>query len=726
MILKNKAPKVEAFGELSEGKFGVSEKDQVHILSILRDKLYSDKIMAVIREYSTNAVDAHIDAGVPEKPIKITLPSLISPNYLVRDYGDGLTEDEVLNLYTKYGASTKRDSNDAIGQLGLGCKSGFAYSNNFTITSFKDGAVSIYHAFIDETNVGKISKLHEAETDEPNGVEISIAVNQKDYNVFRDKAMQCFQHFDVKPEINIELPEKTFIKRGEFWGVRDSARSNNWNVNRNLDKPVAIMGNIGYPIHIDKIPGLKKEETFLLNCPLEIKFPIGLLSISASRESLEYTDHTQKNLRRAIAQVVGEFKKKVEEEFKECKDAWTARKQYRGLASMRGAHYGYNNFISQILSQYRKWNGIDISQNSISVEKAPKEIKADSITSYNISPSRSVYGRSASLTDDTILIINDVKSAWVKKAIALRQYLSDEKDGVGVNIIAVRPSGEPDPEQTFEEAIEEFCKERGLIGITTYNLSDLPEGVKLDEKDPTVKVARKRVTGLAFKVTDPLLLNRSRPSASWEKVEVDMENDKGIYVVIDRFVPLEPMRAEFVEMMKSLQAIGVDITKLEIHGFKIKVKEKIGKGWTPFKDYFEKKLVEWVKKEKVLQLLKDQEEYNKTRRISIRNIKAIANKKNDFENAQNSLLEFCEKYVELHRKVANISDINRKKISIASSWVQRREIEIELEPSYPLSKKYLEVIEEYPLLSMTRVFDNYYQPTQKDWVDSVIHYCNKV
>ena len=154
MKAQTKIREVQRGGELKESNFGIQEGQEGHLFAILRDKLYSDKIMAVIREYSTNATDAHVEAGTPEKPVDVTLPTRLDPHLIIRDYGLGLTEEEVRELYVMYGSSTKRATNDAIGQLGLGCKSGFAYSDQFMVISYKDGKKYTYNAYLDETNGG--------------------------------------------------------------------------------------------------------------------------------------------------------------------------------------------------------------------------------------------------------------------------------------------------------------------------------------------------------------------------------------------------------------------------------------------------------------------------------------------------------------------------------------------------------------------------------------------
>src|SRR4051794_1315710 len=99
----------------------LDETALVHIMSVLTN-LYSDPEKAIIREYATNAWDAHIEGGIL-RPIEITTPSDLAPFLTIQDYGIGLDEDGIRRIYSKYGASTKRESNDFNGQLGMGCKS---------------------------------------------------------------------------------------------------------------------------------------------------------------------------------------------------------------------------------------------------------------------------------------------------------------------------------------------------------------------------------------------------------------------------------------------------------------------------------------------------------------------------------------------------------------------------------------------------------------------------
>src|SRR5690606_8495790 len=100
--------------------------------------LYSDITTAIIREYSTNAYDAHVMAGNPD-PIEVTLPSVMDPYFIVEDRGVGMNMETFERVYTQYGVSDKRESNDTNGMLGYGSKSGVAYTTQFEVTSVKDG-----------------------------------------------------------------------------------------------------------------------------------------------------------------------------------------------------------------------------------------------------------------------------------------------------------------------------------------------------------------------------------------------------------------------------------------------------------------------------------------------------------------------------------------------------------------------------------------------------------
>lgn len=359
MISNIAQPNIERVGSFKESKFGIcSNEDLVYIFDILRSKLYSNKVVAVVREYSTNAADANVENGFRDRPVVITAPTKMSPEFKVRDFGKGLSEDEIRNVYCMYGKSTKRNSNDYTGQLGLGSKSGFAYGDAFTIVSYTDGVKSTYTAYIDESRLGSVAKLTESATTEENGVEIVIPVKINDISAFENAIRACVRHFKVKPNV-LNLSQMVFqsdqktVASGSEWGVYDG----------NYDsKATAVMGNIGYPINVESLFGqniYKWDEKYAIyNSPIIVEFAIGDLSIAANREELEYNEETKKMIIDKMIKIQGEIVKTCEKEVSAAKNVFEARSIFGKL----------NKCLSSIISGKKiGWRGIQINSATFSV-----------------------------------------------------------------------------------------------------------------------------------------------------------------------------------------------------------------------------------------------------------------------------------------------------------------------------------------------------------------------
>ncbi len=288
MILNN-APANEAIvsnvGEIGEFRIRNSAK----AFNILSSGLYANKVRAIIRELSCNAVDSHAAAGKKDTPFDIHLPNAIEPHFSIRDYGTGLSHEQVTNIYTTYFESTKTASNEFIGALGLGSKSPFSYTDNFTVTAIKDGKKGIYTAFINEAGVPSIALMMTEDTDEPSGVEVKFSVNDRyDFDKFRQEARNVYKHFSLKPVIS---GNDSFTFELVDYESRDIIPGVNTYKSAGYHS-VAIMGNIAYPIEIPKSDDSLGDLRNLLSCGLEMHFGIGELDFQASREGLSYIPQT--------------------------------------------------------------------------------------------------------------------------------------------------------------------------------------------------------------------------------------------------------------------------------------------------------------------------------------------------------------------------------------------------------------------------------------------------
>ena len=261
-------------------------KASAHSFEILSDSLYSNKIRAIIRELGTNAYDSHVSAGKKDVPFEVHLPSILEPYFFIRDYGVGLDHKDVESIFTIYFESTKTDTNDLVGALGLGSKSPFSYTKNFTVTAIKNGIKRIYTAFINEQGVPAIANMGQCKTDESNGIEIKFAVDSHDYDRFIGEAEDVYSWFATKPTIlncnKFKFNKVVYETRDIIPGVHHIS---------NLSNACALMGNILYPIRIPDSEMHKKYQS-IMNCNILCEFDIGELDFQANREGLRYSKKT--------------------------------------------------------------------------------------------------------------------------------------------------------------------------------------------------------------------------------------------------------------------------------------------------------------------------------------------------------------------------------------------------------------------------------------------------
>ena len=286
---------VSNVGEIGEFRIRNSAK----AFNILSSGLYANKIRAIIRELSCNAVDSHVAAGKADTPFDVHLPNALEPHFSIRDYGTGLNHEQVTNIYTTYFESTKTNSNEFIGALGLGSKSPFSYTDNFTVTAVQGNKKGIYTAFINEQGVPSIALMMEEETTEPNGVEVRFAVNERyDFEKFRSEARSVYKWFKLQPVVsgadNFAVPVIDYETKDITPGVHSLADGRS---------SYAVMGNIAYPIEVPQADQSLGNLRSLLGCGLVIEFDIGELDFQASREGLSYIPQTIASIKAKLEKI---------------------------------------------------------------------------------------------------------------------------------------------------------------------------------------------------------------------------------------------------------------------------------------------------------------------------------------------------------------------------------------------------------------------------------------
>lgn len=266
--------------------------------------LYTDKSRAVLREYSTNATDAHVEAGI-DRPIEVTLPGEFDQRLIIRDFGVGMTKDTVLQVYSQYGASSKRNSNAQVGSFGFGSKAGLL-NGSFTVTSNKDGMQTVALFARDANGIGSASIVAHTATTEANGTTVTVPVS--DHEQMGRTAAAFFAAWKPGSVLVDGIEPALFASAGiPLDGIRYlSPRQAEDIAGRRITGVYAVMGNVAYPIDGDgrNLSASTGWSGFAGGqCAVLIDTPIGSVDIVPSREGLRDTEHTKKFLTAAADRI---------------------------------------------------------------------------------------------------------------------------------------------------------------------------------------------------------------------------------------------------------------------------------------------------------------------------------------------------------------------------------------------------------------------------------------
>ena len=316
MLMMREHETVEAGGLGSGGAFTIAASSKA--FEILSSNLYQNKTLAVIREITCNAVDAHTVIGAPISSIKVHLPTYADPVFYVRDYGHGLSHDDVLSLYTTYFRSTKDQDNTQIGGFGLGSKSPFAVADQFTVTSWHAGEKRTYVCY-KQDGLPRVNHVSTERCGTDSGIEVRVPLTRSSgsYSDWYEQAGKLFRWWPTAPACNVDLSAWRFtsdvltfkseqqVDGGPAWLARESIGS----------ETTVVMGNVPYRLDYNSLPDLPDPAKKALGLLwLAIRVPMGSVSISPSREALSYDPATIKHLTQRLVWVLRDLKLAVEAE----------------------------------------------------------------------------------------------------------------------------------------------------------------------------------------------------------------------------------------------------------------------------------------------------------------------------------------------------------------------------------------------------------------------------
>jgi len=177
------------------------------LITLLTEGLYDNPHYAAFREILTNAIEANQVNNQPKDKLVITLDS---QHFMIRDYGHGLTEEDVFKVFCSFFYSTKDETNDFIGGFGLGAKAPFAVNDHFFVTSYKDGVETTYKIYLDyDQSLIRYEIMDQKQTDEPNGCCVHVNFKTPFTDNYRTRVSLglLFMALDLNPyKYNIQVP----------------------------------------------------------------------------------------------------------------------------------------------------------------------------------------------------------------------------------------------------------------------------------------------------------------------------------------------------------------------------------------------------------------------------------------------------------------------------------------------------------------------------------------
>jgi hypothetical protein len=451
MIIERTKHEISRSGEIKEVGCVIDAEDMRYVASLLRSN-YSDPQLAIQRELVANGID------VSDK-VDVQLPTNLESNFIVRDYGTGLSEEDMLGLYTKYGKSTKRTSNNYIGGFGIGRFAPLSYTSSFIVTSYFEGKAISYSIYINELGDTVVAKLYEQETSEKNGIAVQVPIEHKDIASFHAK-FNWFSFF-LKDKINLLNStssaekawsgwEDSILLKGECFKILGNSssfrvpNSGRW----------IVMCGVPYPLNISQ-----------LSSDVAKYFPEGMIyfadggevSLHHSREMLEYNDKTKNALSLASQKIKKQLTESIQAKVGKAKNLYNATIE---LCELIGEFRYWFPEISNLKVEYKgKRVYPDIFSHVCSPDR-DSMVKAKFTASGNISISKfSRWGFSSEImpSKNKVYVIDDSPNP---RSLSSRMYGIVPKDnGVGV---VVTPSSQQELDD-FKKLIKDFGSDKFVL-----------------------------------------------------------------------------------------------------------------------------------------------------------------------------------------------------------------------------------------------------------------------
>ena len=409
MQIITKEQKFKTTAEKEEIKFEVDTLNPAIMIKIVSD-MYPNPRQTLLTEYVQNALDSHGQAGCPETPVEIQLPSELEPNYIVRDRGIGMTEKDIKDTFKYVFRSTKNTDPDQLGGFGIGKLVFGAYSGIMYLDLFDGENVQNFLVRLKDGFAG-CQEQYISASKEQKGVQVTVPVFTKDIDYFREVAVFQYGFLRTQPKI---IGEEAFFDEFNEWTAKNllvetkdglsrlyNNRTNDLPefIGSHTHHPQALIG--GLPFKIDFGTLLQNTSTKRDKDALEIlqdrfftiEFGPNDVDIVPSRDNLKYNMKTCRAVLHRMCQLmdrVYEYIEKEMENIEELPELWRKALDFKQQGLINTAHvkqlewdghsgavHDYGELLNNTDANYGMYKAFTAPSSKVTVGRSRKEYQQD-------------------------------------------------------------------------------------------------------------------------------------------------------------------------------------------------------------------------------------------------------------------------------------------------------------------------------------------------------------
>ena len=335
----------------------------------------------------------------------------------------------MLGLYTKYGKSTKRDTNEVIGGFGIGRFAPLSYTDSFIVRSVHKGHKHSYIIRVDENDDTIVSQIESEPSGESDGIYVQVGIKKDDIAKFLKTFLKTFWYRkDAINLLNESWGSKSYGKAEESNEIFDLYKENRYweDLSHYGDAPFVLMGGIPYTVN-------KSEKWSMFQNGMVYKAEIGEFKLHHSRETLEYNPQVEKALENASKKMFDKLNADLGVQMNDAKNFYEASEiMHKALETYK------NRFGTKLSVSSDKFKDVDgeLFPNSW----IDKRMDISTRENGNLSFSHSRYSyQGYSPSDDKIYIIDDEPSPRSPKARCLFLHDWEKEKGVSGKIVLITP-----------------------------------------------------------------------------------------------------------------------------------------------------------------------------------------------------------------------------------------------------------------------------------------------